>query len=323
MLPSEKASPAREKARRALNIADETLLLSVATGTLGAAAIYDLTHTLAPRLLDALPNLQIHHEAGVFGSVDVTSDVDASGLAPMSQRSVSESEDDSSRPAATPAREPEQAAAGAATATIGRAGARYKIAKQPAEQIQRGPRRCNADLPRDRYLEVPFFERRDAQLAASDLVVSRASASDCAQLLAAGVPSVLMPAPLAVDSHEYFNAVAMRTAGAAEMAPAAPSSFEDDDEGVDEPVDPEAMRRKREDETEQMLIDILTNVERRATMARAARSDVGDEAARVTAQALIELAQNPKSKDVAALRPYIEQPPASQQRSAQATPTAA
>ena len=316
-----KFSPVRDKARRALNLSDDVLLLSVAAGTLGVPALYDLTHNLAPGLLDELPNLQIHHESGLYGSVDITADADPRGLAPMSQRSLSESEDaadEAARHASTPA--PQTAPSPAAATTS--SAAPGKATDSQRRGAARSPARRNANLLPDRYLEVPFFEHRDAQLAASDLVLSRSGANDCAQLMAAGVPSVLVPAPLAVDSHEHFNAVAMRAAGAAEVAPAAQSEVDEDGEDGSEEEEA-AARHEREAATARLLITILSDEKRRSAMAQAARSSAGNEAARVTAQALIALAKDSKNRDIAVLRPFVELPPAVVQSQTGVAPSAA
>jgi UDP-N-acetylglucosamine--N-acetylmuramyl-(pentapeptide) pyrophosphoryl-undecaprenol N-acetylglucosamine transferase len=53
--------------------------------------------------------------------------------------------------------------------------------------------------------------------AEADLVVARAGASTVAELCAAGKPSILVPFPFAADDHQTKNAEAMARAGAAEM----------------------------------------------------------------------------------------------------------
>jgi UDP-N-acetylglucosamine--N-acetylmuramyl-(pentapeptide) pyrophosphoryl-undecaprenol N-acetylglucosamine transferase len=58
-----------------------------------------------------------------------------------------------------------------------------------------------------------------AQYAASDLIVCRAGASTIAELAAAGVASVLVPFPHAVDDHQTHNARFLAERGAAVLVP--------------------------------------------------------------------------------------------------------
>lgn len=64
---------------------------------------------------------------------------------------------------------------------------------------------------------VPFVDRMDLAYAAADVVVARAGAITCAELLAAGVPSILVPAPNVAEDHQTFNAQAMESSGASIM----------------------------------------------------------------------------------------------------------
>ncbi len=64
-----------------------------------------------------------------------------------------------------------------------------------------------------------FIEDMAKEYAASDLVVCRAGASTIAELAAAGVPSVLVPFPHAVDDHQTVNARFLSDRGAAVLIP--------------------------------------------------------------------------------------------------------
>lgn len=64
---------------------------------------------------------------------------------------------------------------------------------------------------------VPFEDDMAAAYAWSDLVICRSGALTLAELEAAGVPSILVPYPHAVDDHQTRNAEAMVGAGAARL----------------------------------------------------------------------------------------------------------
>ncbi len=62
---------------------------------------------------------------------------------------------------------------------------------------------------------VPFEDDMAAAYARADLVICRAGALTLAELADAGVPSILVPFPQAVDDHQTKNAQAMVAAGGA------------------------------------------------------------------------------------------------------------
>ncbi len=75
---------------------------------------------------------------------------------------------------------------------------------------------------------APFFRDMPERLARAHLVISRAGASTCAELTAAGRPAILVPYPHAADDHQAANARAMAEAGGAWVLPQAaltPSSL--------------------------------------------------------------------------------------------------
>lgn len=65
----------------------------------------------------------------------------------------------------------------------------------------------------------PFIENMAEQYAWADLVVCRSGALTVAELAAAGVASVLVPYPHAVDDHQTTNARFLSDSGAAMLAP--------------------------------------------------------------------------------------------------------
>ncbi len=66
---------------------------------------------------------------------------------------------------------------------------------------------------------VAFIADMAAQYAASDLVICRAGASTIAELAAAGIASILVPFPHAVDDHQTHNARFLSERGAAVLIP--------------------------------------------------------------------------------------------------------
>jgi UDP-N-acetylglucosamine--N-acetylmuramyl-(pentapeptide) pyrophosphoryl-undecaprenol N-acetylglucosamine transferase len=66
---------------------------------------------------------------------------------------------------------------------------------------------------------VPFIDDMAKAYAEADLVVCRAGATSVAEIAAAGVASVLVPYPHAVDDHQTTNARLLSDAGAAVLLP--------------------------------------------------------------------------------------------------------
>ncbi len=68
------------------------------------------------------------------------------------------------------------------------------------------------------YEALPFEDRMDLLLAASDIVVSRSGGS-VSEIATAGVPSILVPLPIAPRDHQTYNAEALVRRGAAILVP--------------------------------------------------------------------------------------------------------
>lgn len=68
-----------------------------------------------------------------------------------------------------------------------------------------------------RYQPVEYDDDMPTSLAAADLVVCRSGSSTCFELLAAGLPSVLVPSPNVTADHQTANARHLVAAGAAVM----------------------------------------------------------------------------------------------------------
>jgi UDP-N-acetylglucosamine:LPS N-acetylglucosamine transferase len=69
------------------------------------------------------------------------------------------------------------------------------------------------------YRVVAFEERMPDLYAAADLCIARAGAMTVAELLATGMPSILVPLPGAPGDHQTRNAEALATLGAAVVVP--------------------------------------------------------------------------------------------------------
>lgn len=114
---------------------------------------------------------------------------------------------------------------------------------------------------------VPFIDDMARRYAAADIVVCRAGATTIAELSAAGVASVLVPYPHAVDDHQTSNARYLSERGAAVLVPQA-------------------------EFTAERLCELLLGItrEKLRDMAVAARAAAKPHATRLVAQACMELA---------------------------------
>jgi UDP-N-acetylglucosamine--N-acetylmuramyl-(pentapeptide) pyrophosphoryl-undecaprenol N-acetylglucosamine transferase len=68
-----------------------------------------------------------------------------------------------------------------------------------------------------RHSVEPFLENMDEEMERSSLIISRAGASTCAELKAAGRPAVLVPFPASAGGHQKFNASAFVQEGRGAM----------------------------------------------------------------------------------------------------------
>ena len=68
-----------------------------------------------------------------------------------------------------------------------------------------------------RHTLVPFVERMDEAMESASLLVSRAGASTCAELLAAGRGAILVPLPTSANDHQRLNARALEASGRARV----------------------------------------------------------------------------------------------------------
>ena len=116
---------------------------------------------------------------------------------------------------------------------------------------------------------LPFNDDMAQRYAQADLVICRAGALTIAELAAAGVGSVLVPFPFAVDDHQTRNAAFLADAGAAVLIP-------------------------QRDLTPERLAELLQSMsrERLLVMASKARALAKPDATRVVAEACAALAKN-------------------------------
>ena len=114
---------------------------------------------------------------------------------------------------------------------------------------------------------VPFIDDMARAYAEADVMICRAGASTIAELAAAGVPSVLVPYPYAVDDHQTQNARFLSERGAAVLIP-------------------------QSELTPEHLATLLSGFtrEKLLAMARAARAAGKPDATRVVAEACMRLA---------------------------------
>lgn len=103
--------------------------------------------------------------------------------------------------------------------------AELPVEQRPEVWHQTGKR--NIDETLQRYQElgvegckvVPFIDAMDEAYAWADIVLCRAGALTVSELSIAGVPSILVPFPFAVDDHQTKNAQYLAEAGAAVLMP--------------------------------------------------------------------------------------------------------
>lgn len=117
---------------------------------------------------------------------------------------------------------------------------------------------------------TPFIADMAEAYAWADLVVCRAGALTVSELAAAGVGSILVPYPYAVDDHQTGNARYLADVGAAFLMPQTRFSVAS---------------------LEAMLADLLTDPSRLVAMAEAARSQAKPDAAARIAQACWEVSR--------------------------------
>jgi UDP-N-acetylglucosamine--N-acetylmuramyl-(pentapeptide) pyrophosphoryl-undecaprenol N-acetylglucosamine transferase len=143
---------------------------------------------------------------------------------------------------------------------------RPEVVHQSGEKHLESLQQCYAEAGVEAHL-VPFIDGMAGAYAWADLVICRAGALTVAELAAAGVASILVPFPAAVDDHQTGNARFLSSAGAAILLP-------------QNELTPEKLAEIRQLSREQLL-----------QMAEQARSLARPEATAEVAQACMEIAR--------------------------------
>ncbi|XP_010540005.1 PREDICTED: uncharacterized protein LOC104813907 [Tarenaya hassleriana] len=122
-----------------------------------------------------------------------------------------------------------------------------------------------------RLFLAPFLKSIDMAYAASDLVVSRAGAMTCSEILALGKPSILIPSPKNEEGHQLRNASLMADIVGAKVI-------------SEEELDSIALRTAME--------EVLGDEERMAEMSERALKAAKPDAASVIAQHILSLVKS-------------------------------
>lgn len=117
-----------------------------------------------------------------------------------------------------------------------------------------------------------FLYNMPQAYAAADLVISRAGALSCSELMATGKPSILIPSPSVAGDHQARNAASMVQKGAARLLK--------DDEAIGSLTD--------------TVKGVINNEDQLALMSKAAESLAKEDAAKLIAEYIIEIAEKRK-----------------------------
>jgi len=115
---------------------------------------------------------------------------------------------------------------------------------------------------------VEYIDRMDLAYSVADLVVARSGAMTCAEVAAVGIPSVLVPLPVG-NGEQKWNAESLTAAGAAVV-------INDDDFNA-------TVVRQR-------VVSLMSDLSRLESMGRAAKSLGRNDADRVFAQFIVDVA---------------------------------
>lgn len=69
----------------------------------------------------------------------------------------------------------------------------------------------------ERVIILPFIERMDYAYSVCDLLISRSGALTISEIIAQGIPSILIPSPNVTENHQFYNAMELVNNKAAEI----------------------------------------------------------------------------------------------------------
>lgn len=69
----------------------------------------------------------------------------------------------------------------------------------------------------ERVVILPFINRMDLAYSICDLLISRSGASTISEIVAQGIPAILIPSPNVTENHQYYNAMELVEKEAAEI----------------------------------------------------------------------------------------------------------
>jgi UDP-N-acetylglucosamine--N-acetylmuramyl-(pentapeptide) pyrophosphoryl-undecaprenol N-acetylglucosamine transferase len=73
----------------------------------------------------------------------------------------------------------------------------------------------NKNLASDFIKVMPFIDKMNFAYSACNLLLARAGATTISELLALGIPSILVPSPNVAENHQYYNAKSLEKNNAA------------------------------------------------------------------------------------------------------------
>ena len=115
---------------------------------------------------------------------------------------------------------------------------------------------------------VEYIDRMDLAYSVADLVVARSGAMTCAEVAAVGIPSVLVPLPIG-NGEQKWNAESLTAAGAAVVI-------------ADDEFNATVVRQR--------VVSLMSDLSRLESMGRAAKSLGRNDADRVFAQFIVDVA---------------------------------
>lgn len=121
----------------------------------------------------------------------------------------------------------------------------------------------------EKVVILPFIERMDYAYSICDLLISRAGASTISEIIAQGVPAVLIPSPNVTENHQYYNAMELVEKNAAEIH----------------------LDNQTEEELLNQILNLLSDDKRLETLSKNAKSFYNADAAKIIAERIKQYLQ--------------------------------